>query len=308
MKFSLIINQKFAVKHGLTLHEATLFAFLYDAYGKPWMDMYDDGYCWLAKSIIVKQLPILNLKPDTIGRHCAKLDKLGLIKRRLRDGKKSTYKLTKKAMEWGHSSTDDDPRSEAGPRSDFNDNRGRISTTIDLGFQRQTSTDGDPTNKTIDYKTIDDKTIEKKESDFLDGQMANSSQWEAEKKFAAFELYSDIYRDNSTGSVTPDDAVIFISHVIEQNAVAEFALGMQNYLNGKSTQRNASYKNFSNYITTLSWKSHKSPKPGLIHVPGAPKPPTENEAFGKRVAEIADPFGSLDSETETVIEGELANG
>lgn len=101
-----------------------------------------------------------------------------------------------------------------------------------------------------------------------------SDQWGGAALNADFDFFADIYREHANGIVKPDDAKLFVKHVVDTELIPDFALGLQNYLNDKATQRSPSYQNFGTLIRERGWMGHKKPKPGSVHVGGAPEPPT----------------------------------
>lgn len=98
--FTLKINQVMALKWGLNLAQAAVFALVYEA--PSWASNVTlDGEVWyhLSKSKVCYELPILTDKPDTAFRHLKALEKAGLIKLTSL-GKRTLVQLTSKAHEW----------------------------------------------------------------------------------------------------------------------------------------------------------------------------------------------------------------
>jgi len=97
MKYTIYVNQAKALDLGLTnINQAMIFDLLTTAstWAKP-THIDGDVYYWVARQAIVKELPILGLKPDTAYRHLKGLAELGLIDYK-KDGKKDCIRITNK--------------------------------------------------------------------------------------------------------------------------------------------------------------------------------------------------------------------
>jgi len=135
------VNQKEAVRLKLSLPQAFVFAYMYDNYGKEWVTMLEDGWCWLAKDKIAEELPILDSEGDTIYRHWKVLEKAGLLKLKTISNK-SCYKLTMKAKSWGFSGSERvGSESEVGSESDPKE----VGPESELGSDQNPRSDQNPT-------------------------------------------------------------------------------------------------------------------------------------------------------------------
>ena len=134
------VNQKEAVRLKLSLPEAFVFAYMYDNYGKEWVTMLEDGWCWLAKDKIAEELPILDSKGDTVYRHWKVLEKAGLLKLKTISNK-SCYKLTSKARSWGFTGSERvGSESELGSESE----PVRVGSESELGLDDNPRSDQNP--------------------------------------------------------------------------------------------------------------------------------------------------------------------
>ena len=97
MKYTLTINQKQALELSLTnVNQAIILQLIADAHS--WAEhviIGKDVYYWTARQKIAKELPLLNLKDDTVYRHLKSLRKINLIDY-VKVGKKDCCRLTKK--------------------------------------------------------------------------------------------------------------------------------------------------------------------------------------------------------------------
>ncbi|TVO37370.1 hypothetical protein [Vibrio algivorus] len=103
MRFSLYINQEKAMEWGLNANLAILFGYLHDlpTWGKAFV-IDGEVYYWSGKDKIISELPLLTDKPDTIKRHMASLEKLGLIERKTHQNH-PLVKITAKGKLWNKS-------------------------------------------------------------------------------------------------------------------------------------------------------------------------------------------------------------
>ncbi len=96
MLFSIYINQKAAIEWGLNLNQAAVFSVIYAA--AAWADK--DGDYWnISKGKIIKELPLLTDKPDTIYRLQRELLKKELIEKKVVESK-DFFRITRKGMVW----------------------------------------------------------------------------------------------------------------------------------------------------------------------------------------------------------------
>lgn len=95
MKYNITINQKQAVKMGITnINQLIIFDLLANA--SVWADpiiIEDRVYYFVARQKVMEELPLLGLKSDTIYRHLKGLNDLGLIDYK-KEGKKDCVKVT----------------------------------------------------------------------------------------------------------------------------------------------------------------------------------------------------------------------
>lgn len=103
MRFSLYINQEKAMQWGLNIQQAILFSYIHDlpTWGKSFV-VSGEVYYWSGKDKIISELPILTDKPDTIKRHMAALEKLGLIERTVCQNR-ALVRVTEKGKQWNKS-------------------------------------------------------------------------------------------------------------------------------------------------------------------------------------------------------------
>ena len=101
MKYNLNINQVQALELGIVnINQAHIFDLLTSV--SSWADteiVNDTVYYWVARQTIVKELELLNLKPDTVYRHLKSLNKIGLIDY-IKVGKKDCIKITSKGRKY----------------------------------------------------------------------------------------------------------------------------------------------------------------------------------------------------------------
>ena len=137
MKYTLFINQKAAIRLGLSLQEAILLDILSTAatWAEPILFETEEEYYWMARQKIINELPILNIKPDTIYRKLRLLQQKKLIEYR-KKGKKDCIRLT----ELGKAYSDLRKKSDKSPSRS--------------GKKSRNNTEKNPTDKTIKNNTI----------------------------------------------------------------------------------------------------------------------------------------------------------
>jgi hypothetical protein len=124
MKFNLNINQEQAIKLGIkNINQAHIFDML--SIASIWANIVElegQQYYWVARNIICDELPLLDLKSDTVYRHLKHLDKLGLIIYK-KQGKKDLIKITELGKKY-HSNTmsEINPKHYVGNKSEKNQN------------------------------------------------------------------------------------------------------------------------------------------------------------------------------------------
>lgn len=97
MKIHISINQDMAIKLGITnANQAHIFDLLTAAssWATP-VSIEGEVYYWVARQTVVKELPLLGLKPDTVYRHLKTLSDLGLIVYK-KQGTRDCVRLTDK--------------------------------------------------------------------------------------------------------------------------------------------------------------------------------------------------------------------
>lgn len=100
MRFSLYINQPFALRHNLNVQQALLFSFLYEL--PSWADSVTlEGvpYYLATKSKVIDELPLLTDKPDTVYRLAKVLRDKELIEIKVIDSK-TYYRVTALGATW----------------------------------------------------------------------------------------------------------------------------------------------------------------------------------------------------------------
>lgn len=135
MKYKILINQKEAIQLGLSLQEAILLDILSTA--TRWaesihLDTEKESY-WVARQKIITELPILNIKPDTIYRKLKLLQQKKLIEYKEK-GKKDCIRLTELGKSYSSKKSDKD------------------SSKIGKRFKK--NLEKSPTDKTIKNNTI----------------------------------------------------------------------------------------------------------------------------------------------------------
>lgn len=102
MKYTLTINQKACLDLGIkSINQAHIFALFMTASTWAKGQQMPDGKIsyWVARQIVCDELPLLNLKPDTVYRHMKALANLGVIDYQ-KDGKKDMIRVTEKGKSY----------------------------------------------------------------------------------------------------------------------------------------------------------------------------------------------------------------
>lgn len=124
MKYSLYINQKQAIDLGITnVNQAHVFDLLSHASTWAQPSMIDgEVFYFAARQKVCSELPLIDMKPDTVYRHYKSLDQLGLIVY-VKDGKKDMIRLTDLGKSY-HSDTMSDlnPSTYVGNKSENDEN------------------------------------------------------------------------------------------------------------------------------------------------------------------------------------------
>jgi hypothetical protein len=123
MEYSIIINQKAVYDCGLEkvldFTDLAILSFVRNFIGTSDIQIIqhgDEKYYWIAYSHLLKEMPILNLKKDSIYRRFNKLCELGILKKysQNKEESRSFYAITKK-FDYLYSSTKKDIGNESDP-------------------------------------------------------------------------------------------------------------------------------------------------------------------------------------------------
>lgn len=80
MTYSITINNVKALKWGISLPEAYLFDYLFQACAyRDKIQLEGRTYSFVSRTIVCKDIPIVSDKPDTIYRYYKRLNELGII-------------------------------------------------------------------------------------------------------------------------------------------------------------------------------------------------------------------------------------
>ena len=101
MKYTLSVNQKQAIDLGIeNIQQAIIFEVLVESAAWASTEIIDNQvYYWVARQRIADELPLLDMKHDTVYRHLKSLDLLGLINYR-KNGKKDCVQITDKGRQY----------------------------------------------------------------------------------------------------------------------------------------------------------------------------------------------------------------
>lgn len=162
MKHSIHINQRQAMDLGIrNLVQGHIFDLLTGASTWASPEVVDgEVYYWVSRQKISEQLPLADLKPDTIYRNLKKLADIGLIEY-IKVGKKDCMRLTKKGKSYyvgSKSELDENTISDLNPSNDENSDL----NPRKLGSKSEKSSDLNPTYKSVNnISPISDKSKEK---------------------------------------------------------------------------------------------------------------------------------------------------
>jgi len=158
MRWTLNVNQKQSLSLGIkNINQSIILGLICECHS--WAEaVLIDGqvFYWTSRQSFAKELPLLDLKPDTIYRHLKKLEELGLIEYK-KDGKKDCVRLTKLGKSY-----------YVGNESEFMENSEMNPTK--LGNESENNSDLNPTypNTTFYPKTIKSNKGDIPLPDFLD--------------------------------------------------------------------------------------------------------------------------------------------
>ena len=162
MRYNLYINQVKALEWKLTLSESIMFGYIAESIGwKKKFMLSGVLYYWMAKTKVIKDIPLLTDKPDTVYSIYKSLHKKGLIVYK-NYKKKDLIALTPKGISWHNKNSDSNP-SEID--SDFN--------LTYLGLESDKTADNsdyDPTDNEsflLESEGLESQNLQPSHSDFL---------------------------------------------------------------------------------------------------------------------------------------------
>lgn len=103
MQFTVLINQSRALEWGLNAQQAMLFAFLFTT--PTWAEATElngIAYCYVSKSKVCEEMPLLTDKPNTVYRLMKQLEEFGLIYMACIENK-THIAITKRGATWNSS-------------------------------------------------------------------------------------------------------------------------------------------------------------------------------------------------------------
>jgi hypothetical protein len=178
MKYSIHIDQVHAIEWDLNLSEAACFSFCYTL--PSWAEtVIIDGevYYFASRTKVIKELPILTDKSDTVYRLYKSIDEKGLIKYRRFSGK-DCIQITAKGKEWN---SEKNPSKETDSENFPNE----------LGKKSETDSENFPTyNNTIkDNSTIDKINIQQSEHENENSKIPPAERKVKEALLRAFKYF-----------------------------------------------------------------------------------------------------------------------
>ena len=209
MKYILHINQAQAIKLGMTnTNQAIIFDLLTTA--STWAEaiIHDNKvYYWVARQVVVRELPLLNLKEDTVYRHLKSLDKIDLISY-IKVAKKDCINITKKGKKYISETM-----------SEINPNR-YVGNKSELGNESELNSDLNPTYQ---YTNI----IKEEEKEEYKKYIKKISSSEIEYEIFALEFYDYIYPNNKKAN----QQKIFYGNKVKENIQKSDIQTMENIKN-----------------------------------------------------------------------------
>lgn len=166
MKHSIHVNQKQAVELGITnINQAHILDLLTGASTWATPEIVDGQvYYWVSRQRISAELPLLNLKADTIYRHLKSLDEIGLIEY-IKKGKKDCMRLTPKGRSYYVGNKSELPMSEINPNNDENSD---LDPNHYVGNESENYSDLNPTDPTTSNISLkDDQSSKTREKKFI---------------------------------------------------------------------------------------------------------------------------------------------
>lgn len=121
MKYTISINQKQAVELGLTnINQILILDLLSTASTWAKTEIIDDEvYYWVARQVISSELPVLNLKADTVYRHLKALAENGFIDH-VKKGKKDCIRIAEKGKQYYVGNKSESVNKQLGSKSENN--------------------------------------------------------------------------------------------------------------------------------------------------------------------------------------------
>ena len=207
MKYILHINQEQAIKLGMTnTNQAIIFDLLTSA--STWAEpvIYENKvYYWVARQVVVKELPLLNLKEDTVYRHFKFLDEINLINY-IKVSKKDCINITKKGKKYAFSTM-----SETNPNY-------YVGNESELGNESEKNSDLNPTYQyTIPYPKEEEKEEDLK---YIKNILSDDIRYEV----FSIEFYDFIYPKNRKSN----QQKIWYGNKIKENILQEDTQTLEN--------------------------------------------------------------------------------
>lgn len=197
MKHSIHINQKQAMDLGIkNLVQGHIFDLLTGASTWASPEVVDgEVYYWVSRQRIGEQLPLADLKPDTIYRNLKKLAEIELIEY-IKVGKKDCMRLTKKGKSYyvgSKSELDQNAMSDINPSNDENSDL----NPKKLGSKSEKHSDLNPTYKSVNnISPISDKPKEKTRAKKFTPPSADEVQAFADSENLNLEGFFEYYGSN----------------------------------------------------------------------------------------------------------------
>ena len=256
---------------GLSVSDMVFFAYLFDQYGKAWLEDLGNGYRWLSRTEIARDTNgTLSTVPDTIYRAYKRLERKGLIRYK-KFGPKDGYKLTSKAKFWGQTKRTK-PMSEDVPDDTSEDVPNPAGIPSESGSASTEDVPTDHSTNSFNHDTKDKKAIslsadeKEKLKSLSNSRLINEAPVEARALFSRLKEIYMIYGE--VGHVERCECE-FVRKVYLANRVAEYATATQNMLNLR-VQKGTAIPKLVNQIEREEWIGADSPlRAGSIRIPYA---------------------------------------
>lgn len=256
---------------GLSSSDMIFFAYLFDQYGKSWLEDLGNGYRWLSRTEIARDTNgTLSTVPDTIYRAYKRLERKGLIRYK-KFGAKDGYKLTTKAKFWGQTKRIK-PMSEDVPGDNSEDVPNPDGNPSESGGVSAEDVPTDHSTNLLNHDTKDRKAISLSANEIEKLKSQPNSRLIKEAPEEAKELFShlkEIYsKYGEVGHVERCECE-FVRKVYLTNRVVEYATATQNMLNLR-VQKGTAIPKLVNQIEREEWVGADSPvRSGSIRIPHA---------------------------------------